>query len=373
MLRHRHSSRSLLLGSALLGIVIGCADATRPTEPRLTTTPSLRDASVNDGASVPIYSLGALRRATPHSPCVTGPSRQFDFWLGQWQVTSAAGKIVAGSRIESDLDGCVVTERWLPINGLHGRSLNSYDAAVGQWRQTWVPEQGPGSRPLRLSGSLGDDGIMRMAGVRHHWFYGFPYFDTYSWTPLDATHVLQTAKADIPALNVHFAGAFTYERAASLPGSMSPGTSTCQAGGDAAETRLLDFVVGQWRVVHENGLELGRSSIVVDPTLSGCLIEETFSTSKGYRAIAWLYYDPIENKFFRTYIDSEGARLELDGSPTVAPLVMEGTQHVPGEPDARVRLTWTTVSDTRLLQTWAISADDGATWRETLHLEFVRE
>jgi hypothetical protein len=373
VLQHRHFPLSPLFGYVILVSVIGCTDPTRPIERHLTAAQSLHEESATDAAVVPIYSVGALRRATPHSPCVIGPSRQFDFWIGQWQVSNAAGKLVAGSHIESDLDGCVVKERWLPLSGPRGRSLNSYDATTGEWRQTWVPQQGPGSRPLRLAGALGADGIMRMAGVRHHWYYGFPYFDAYSWTPLDATHVLQTTRADIPAFNVHIAGALTYERTASLLTSTSPGTSSCQAGGDAAETRLLDFVAGEWRIGHENGLELGRSSIVVDPTLGGCLIEETFSTSKGYRAIAWLYYDPIENKFFRTYIDSEGARLELIGAPAVGPLVMEGEQPVPGGPNTRVRLTWTRDSDTRLVQTWAISTDEGATWRETLRLDFVRQ
>ena len=365
--------RSLVVVSVAVALA-ACADSSGVIAPRtLASSLTATDITSANDPLIPVYSLGGLRRATPQSPCRSGAYRQFDFWLGDWQVRNAAGSVVAGSRIGSDLDGCVITERWMPLARIRGRSLSSFDPAIGQWRQTWVPEQGPGSRPLRLTGSLGDDGVMRMSGTRHHWYYGFPYFDTYTWTPIDADHVVQTATADIPIFNFHSSGAFSYERTQALPTSQSPGSTACQVGGDAAETRMLDFTVGDWTVQAANGLHLGTSEIVVDPTLSGCLIEETFTTPKGYRAISWLYYDPIENKFFRTYVDTEGARLELSGQPTVNPLVMEGTLSTPGEGTARVRLTWTSISDAQLRQVWSISRDDGASWRDALPLDLVRQ
>jgi hypothetical protein len=368
------TARRSLLVAPLVAILAACGDSSRVSAPR-TLAPAAAAADVDAARDpeIPIYSLGTLRRATPQSPCHSGAYRQFDFWLGEWQVRGPAGAVVAGSRIASDLDGCVITERWMPLARAGGRSLSSYDPSIGQWRQTWVPEQGPGSRPLRLVGSLGDDGVMRMSGTRHHWFYGFPYFDAYTWTPVDADHVIQTATADIPALNIHSAGAFNYERTRTLPSSHSPGSTACQPGGDAAETRMLDFTVGHWAVQAANGLRLGASDIVVDPTSSGCLIEETFATPKGYRAISWLYYDPIENRFFRTYVDTEGARLELSGEPTINPLVMEGVLSTPGEANARVRLTWTSISATELRQAWSISRDEGATWHDALQLGLVRQ
>jgi hypothetical protein len=148
-----------------------CADSSGVmAPPTLASSVTATDVTPANDPLIPVYSLGGLRRATPQSPCKSGPYRQFDFWLGDWQVRNAAASVVAGSRIGSDLDGCVITERWMPLARVRGRSLSSFDPAIGQWRQTWVPEQGAGSRPLRLTGSLGDDGVMRMSGTRHHWY-----------------------------------------------------------------------------------------------------------------------------------------------------------------------------------------------------------
>lgn len=67
--------------------------------------------------------------------------RQFDFWLGEWEV-HANGKLAGHNRIESALDGCALTERWEGAGGGRGFSLNNYWKADGRWHQTWVDAQG---------------------------------------------------------------------------------------------------------------------------------------------------------------------------------------------------------------------------------------
>src|SRR5690242_19744658 len=68
VLHHRRVPRSIALAATAVAFISGCADPTRPAEPRLTATPALHDATAADPAFVPIYGLGALRRATPQSP-----------------------------------------------------------------------------------------------------------------------------------------------------------------------------------------------------------------------------------------------------------------------------------------------------------------
>lgn len=95
--------------------------------------------------------------AQPSPDCRAAEHRQFDFWLGAWDVT-ANGKPAGTNRIEADLDGCVLVERWTSTRGSRGMSLNFYDRDTKAWYQTWIDDDG---QPLRLKGGL-VDGRMRM-------------------------------------------------------------------------------------------------------------------------------------------------------------------------------------------------------------------
>lgn len=79
-------------------------------------------------------------------PCSAAEHRQFDFWLGEWEVFDPAGKPVGQSRIEQILNGCVIAEHWTsggnPPGAGDGKSFNLYNAQAGQWEQFWVDAQG---------------------------------------------------------------------------------------------------------------------------------------------------------------------------------------------------------------------------------------
>jgi hypothetical protein len=95
----------------------------------------------------------------PATPCKsTAELRQFDFWLGEWEVKSAQaenGPTVGRSRIESMVDGCVVLENW-ESQGFAGKSWNFYDRSVQKWRQIWVDVTG---RRVEFSGSYQDNAM----------------------------------------------------------------------------------------------------------------------------------------------------------------------------------------------------------------------
>ena len=102
-------------------------------------------------------SFGTTAAATPL--CAAGPFREFDFWVGEWDVRDAAGKTAGVNRIASEENGCVLVERWNSAAGGHGQSYNYYDPAAGKWKQLWV---GLGIL-LHMEGGL-VDGSMRLEG-----------------------------------------------------------------------------------------------------------------------------------------------------------------------------------------------------------------
>ncbi|HEY6547867.1 MAG TPA: hypothetical protein VI589_08165 [Vicinamibacteria bacterium] len=92
-------------------------------------------------------------------PCRAPEHRQFDFWLGDWNVTDPQGKLVGTNKIESVLGGCVLHESWTGT-GMSGNSYNIYFAGEKRWHQTWVDNRGT---LLELNGAF-QDGQMVLAG-----------------------------------------------------------------------------------------------------------------------------------------------------------------------------------------------------------------
>ena len=90
-------------------------------------------------ALVLVASFGAVSAS---EPCATAEHRQFDFWLGEWQVRKADGAIAGINRIEKRHSGCVIHERYATGRGYSGESLNIYDASRKVWHQTWVDSSG---------------------------------------------------------------------------------------------------------------------------------------------------------------------------------------------------------------------------------------
>ena len=86
-------------------------------------------------------------------------SHQFDFWIGEWEVT-AGGKLAGMNSIQPILDGCVLQENWKGSGGSAGSSLNHFDPSTGQWHQFWVWRNGT---ILKLSGGF-KDGKMVLEG-----------------------------------------------------------------------------------------------------------------------------------------------------------------------------------------------------------------
>ena len=86
----------------------------------------------------------AQANAAPASRCASAEYRQFDFWVGSWDVyPTGSSQLVAHSLIESVYNGCGVRENWMPLKVQNsGGSLNIYVLAEKVWRQTWIDSSG---------------------------------------------------------------------------------------------------------------------------------------------------------------------------------------------------------------------------------------
>ena len=103
----------------------------------------------------------AQQQQQRQSPCRTRAEyRQFDFWVGEWDVQTPQGQTAGTNSVQLILDDCVIFENWTGARGGHGKSFNVYHAAKGKWQQTWVDNSGG---VLELTGEY-KDGTMKFAG-----------------------------------------------------------------------------------------------------------------------------------------------------------------------------------------------------------------
>lgn len=96
------------------------------------------------------------------APCSGPEFRQFDFWVGEWDVYHAtADTIVGTNHIKNILNGCVIEENWTGGNGnFQGKSFNTYNAVDSTWNQVWVDTSG---NTYHFKGTYADQ-VMQLTG-----------------------------------------------------------------------------------------------------------------------------------------------------------------------------------------------------------------
>ena len=117
------------------------------------------------GLALAYAAMQAQPAAPPQQPtppaCTAPEHRQFDFWVGYWDVyPTGTNKLVAHSLIERLYDGCAIRENWMPLKKTGGGSLSSYFADQKLWRQVWTDSSNGWAT---LEGGI-QDGAMVLSG-----------------------------------------------------------------------------------------------------------------------------------------------------------------------------------------------------------------
>lgn len=136
------------------------------------------------GGAVLLVSLATLAGAaaqTPPKVCMDEPAfRQFDFWVGDWDVYNNANDVLVGrNRIESRENGCVLVEKWASSSGGTGMSMNYYDSLTGKWRQVWIAS----NYSIDIEGGLNQEGAMVLEGRLHNYRSRRSFEFRGTWTP----------------------------------------------------------------------------------------------------------------------------------------------------------------------------------------------
>ena len=94
--------------------------------------------------------------------CMNTPEyRQFDFWVGDWQVLNKAGQQVGTNNVVALQSGCIIEENWVSGAGGTGQSFNFYNPVTHKWHQSYMDSDGGN---WMMDGEF-KDGAMRFEGA----------------------------------------------------------------------------------------------------------------------------------------------------------------------------------------------------------------
>jgi hypothetical protein len=251
-------------------------------------------------------------------PCDVPEARQFDFWLGAWDIDNRQRNPAAPddatlhptgparSVVYPVAGGCAVAEHWdgaLSWARVHGFSLRTWDAAADRWEVLFNWPVGPGGPPnpafTELSG-VRDGQRMVLDGPpsgarRSRFTFSDVGPDRFRWDATTSTDGGVRWSTD---------WVMDFERRRVPP----PGIGVAPLGAEplcaGAEHRSLDGLVGSWRGRHGDD----PVSLDVVPILGGCgqIDQLTVGVLEVYRVRA---FDPKLGRWVQYRVDSRGPGL----------------------------------------------------------------
>ena len=90
-------------------------------------------------------------------PCSSPQASQFDFWLGDWNLTYN-DTLHASNHVEKVMGVCTVQENFYdPNTNYNGKSWSVYNKNYNIWQQTWIDDQGG---YIALTGGMQGDSMV---------------------------------------------------------------------------------------------------------------------------------------------------------------------------------------------------------------------
>jgi hypothetical protein len=330
----------------VVGLACGSGAGGTITTPAANQTPS--------GQIVPLEMFGAPN-ATPGAACASGKFRDFDFWVGNWNIFTPTNQPAGVSIISRELGGCAVKEFYQ--NG-SGQSLSTYDTTTDTWNQFYV-FSGPGI--LLLRGSLVNREMVlseqRTPTLLDRWTWSAVHRDTV-W---QRDQVMNNGTAS-PGFEGKYARRSDAPSGAPNP---APGCPTAHP---------LAFLAGDWKVYEGDPNASGtfRGTVKATAELRGCAIIEQVSGASSFAGLSFAAVHPVQSKVLREYMDTDGRYLRLTGSLEGKQFVATGSKKALDGSTVTVRMTYEPVSPNELKQSWEFSRDGGATFTGRRELRFIK-
>lgn len=76
-------------------------------------------------------------------PCSTKEYKQFNFWIGNWNVYNIKNQLIGTNKVVKMPNACAIQENWSSTSGASkGTSYNYYNTKDKSWNQLWIDNAG---------------------------------------------------------------------------------------------------------------------------------------------------------------------------------------------------------------------------------------
>lgn len=308
--------------------------------------------------------------------CATEQHRQFDFWVGEWEVDNRHRRPgeddptwydtgIARDRVSAVLDGCAIVEHWkgsLSFGEVVGFSVRAFNPVTALWDLVllWPPTDQPSF--ATLSGGFrhqrGEFFTRRadvsMGGTLSRFTFSDISPDTLRW---------DVAVSADSGLHWRPGWIMEFTRIGRAPTPVPADTvHRCEF----PRIFELDFVLGWWAgtAVLADGREL-PITVHAEPIVQGCGTLELIEIGDGdFKSLQVQTFEPGPQRWLSYRLDTQRPVLHrMDGSVRGASAQFEGTrEYIDGE--SLVRRVWEYGTDDSLRTVLSESLDGGATWTD---------
>jgi hypothetical protein len=147
------------------------------------------------------------------------------------------------------------------------------------------------------------------------------------------------------------------------------------------EARQFDFWIGEWDLISKQRASPtqdkwmdGKATNSIRAILDGHVVQENFDGSalgQPFKGMSVSVYNPQLKKWQQTWVDSQGAYLDLVGEFKDGKMVL-GQEMVRNGKPVKLRMIFFNITKDRFDWNWESSRDEGKTWTILWKITYVR-
>lgn len=302
-------------------------------------------------------------------PGLPAEAREFDFWLGQWDLVLGGGQGLATNHISSfGIDGGIALLEDYRQGPYLGTSVSYYSPREGRWRQLWFDNMG---------------GLLEFAGgTQGNKFVISGNVET-TKTRLVYSNITNRTldqSYDVSPDGVNWQSTFSarYTRRDGTSSTDDARSGMADKRTDPVSgilppaSRQFDFWLGDWSVIGDDAFA-GGDTITTYGLGGGICVLQSLEFYDGYQLSGVAVYHPQDRIWNFVSIDSNGQHIDLTGGLQSGRMTLTGILTGPDEvPGTQARMTFDRPSDREIAQTLEVSIDGGQTWTVRRALRYAR-